>query len=352
MDSKRPTFSRAGRFCDERYNTEVTEARVLGTSSKPFIRLESKPEKVQTVEEVINEANADTSPKISKKPKGTPAFLTQSREDFQRVKNKRDSIPGAGYYTICYDSRFKRPSAPIMKSPQSPTSPKFEGSPSRQALELSAQKQSSMIVKKRGGDDRKKVRARTAVDFKKQMGRDDYRRVVQSPHEKRFESAIEIPEVSTMHKRVVSPRIAGYLPRDNSTFATNLSLAQYYPNFDCVSPKSIRNVDFNKCLGRKALRREFSSLEYDYINHKSIKPDRSVPDFSKTTARPSLKFLPSFMHSTCSRLAIQHLNHKTLEMNNFAEGDLVASYSSFQSPKSRGMKMPVSPKHSRIFKFD
>lgn len=86
MDFKSPTFSRAGRFCDERYNTEVTESRVLGINSKPFVRLETKELKPTSVEEAINEVGTSVSSPTLKKSKGSSAFLSPSREAVQRSK--------------------------------------------------------------------------------------------------------------------------------------------------------------------------------------------------------------------------------------------------------------------------
>lgn len=233
------------------------------------------------------------------------------------------------------------------------SSPRNEDSRSlyHESHELSTLKPVLSETQIREESSRKKARARTAVDYKKQLGRDDFPKSTHTAHEKRFEMTGDIPRVSSKHRRVMSPRIKDYLPRDSATFATSLSLSQYSPKYDVVYPKTIREVNFNKYLGRKDKRREFTNLEYNSVNHSAIKPDKSIPDFSKSTARPSLKFLPSFMHSTCSRLAIQQLNHKTLEMNNFADGDMYGIYSSFQSPKSSVVKALTSPKH-RYFKFE
>jgi hypothetical protein len=194
------------------------------------------------------------------------------------------------------------------------------------------------------------TRAKTAVDYKKQLGRGDLTKPQASSNDKRFEKRIEIPEVSSLFHKVQSPRIGEYLSRDQTIFTANMHTAQYSPNYDFVRPKSTRTIEFAKFLSRKSLSREISNLEYNSTNLRAIKPDRSVPDFSKTTARPVEKILPCFMHSTCSRLAIGQVNHKALEMNYFAEGDLLASYSSFQlaSPKSRNVKALVSPKGNRV----
>jgi hypothetical protein len=193
------------------------------------------------------------------------------------------------------------------------------------------------------------TRAKTAVNYKKQLGRSDLAKPQISTNDKRFERPIEIPEASSLYHRVHSPKIGEYLSRDDTVFTANIHTAQYSPNYDFVRPKSTRTIEFAKFLSRKSLSREISNLEYNSTNLQAIKPDRSVPDFSKTTARPVDKTLPSFMHSTCSRLAIGQLNHKALEMNYFAEGDLLASYSSLQLPlqRSRNVKALVSPKANR-----
>ena len=66
---------------------------------------------------------------------------------------------------------------------------------------------------------------------------------------------------------------------------------------------------------------------------------RSVPKFQKISEKPNEINLPTFMKGVYSRLGIQFNSEKTLKMNNYENGKMYRSQSSFGRKESNKYKI-------------
>jgi hypothetical protein len=183
----------------------------------------------------------------------------------------------------------------------------------------------------------------SAISFRKQLGRASFSAQGQDVNEKRFETLNLCPSVSSLHRRVRTPSMKQYLPRDNRTFKTLEFLPTYTPKFDFIMKDLGKTgMPFHRQLSKPSMEiKTMNDLVYEHTDAPLLRPRVSSPDFALTTSRHSKSGtpLPTFMHYNASRLSVQGVNHKMLEMNHFADGEFQTVYSGFSQ------SLPMSPKH-------
>ena len=114
------------------------------------------------------------------------------------------------------------------------------------------------------------------------------------------------------------------------------------PNYSFIQERPIMMVIYDKKLYKKK-NTEFKGMDssilynidkvyYKYNNHKKI----SVPLFKDMISRSNsnLSPLPSYMKGIYSRISSFSINDKSLEMNNYSQGQFFNGYNSFYPKKS------------------
>jgi hypothetical protein len=86
-------------------------------------------------------------------------------------------------------------------------------------------------------------------------------------------------------------------------------------------------IPFSKKLKRRPLMNPMHDLDYTDKPFTAVEPRAISPDFSKVLSRPETSMLPSFMSMVPTRLAMDTLHDKMLEMNSYCEVGSVRSTS-------------------------
>lgn len=135
-------------------------------------------------------------------------------------------------------------------------------------------------------------------------------------NEKRFESYEDMPSVSGKYKRVSTPDMTKYRPRDYKYLQEEV-FPTYNSSYKLVSDDLGKVSNFDKYSPRKPILLSHLTNMYGYqVNYGMVERRVSSPDFKKTGARPeSASPLPLYMQKINSRASLNMLNEKMLEMN-------------------------------------
>ena len=124
----------------------------------------------------------------------------------------------------------------------------------------------------------------------------------------------------------------------------------YFPKYNLVKERVKMMVKYNQNEKKK---KEFNGVKsneiFDIINsfeqiygHKL----QVAPNFKKMIPRPVDKYLPSFMKNMYNRMGTELITDKTLQLNNFSNGDIhqniYNNHSNNQTPKGTKKQKKIS----------
>ena len=219
--------------------------------------------------------------------KNSASFMAQSREAFYR-SNSSKAIGSSGMYNCKYDLISKRPRVTkiVKEKPKSSSKPTENG-----YTFINPEKVSKHIP--------------SPVSFEKQLPKLTKKAISTTPD----------PYDGEKPKKCVTPNISKYLARNYSYLPKNRVAACYEPSYKLVENNLGRAPSFEKYTSREPIVIEHLVNSRVYQpNYAIIEKRRSSPDLSKGK-KPSL--FPEFMTTNSSRIGLNMLSEKMLQMNMF-----------------------------------
>ena len=142
--------------------------------------------------------------------------------------------------------------------------------------------------------------------FQQQLSREAHKWWLLPTNDQRF-SLISDPQISTKHKKVVSPNMRKALSRKQPCPSTQL---RYEPRYAAIWAK-VPVTDFKATSGRKA-QKQSQALDYS-VHFDMVNPHTQAARLSE---RPEA-LLPAHMVQGTSRMALTVLQQRSLVMNSF-----------------------------------
>jgi len=158
------------------------------------------------------------------------------------------------------------------------------------------------------------------ISFEKQAVRPSILTLSADVHEGRFELFNSMPTAYSKYRRVPSPDLA------RSKGKTHIRNRAFGPSFNTyrASYRLVQNnfgkgaADFSKQTGRPSNALQMHDLDYER-SFKLVEKRITAPDFCKSQKEKQRKSpLPAYMREGVSRLSLNTLMDKGLEMNSFA----------------------------------
>ena len=314
-----------GKLIAERYQIlnhreEILSGKVKKLKPPPvFATNRPKINKNNITEELLLAASSEkdipASPKKKTKKKNTYAFLSQSREEFNKATECKKLVPPCGIYDCKYSLVYKSVQVSSFKK-RSATKSRRKNIQSISEIEISPEKI--------------KAKIQSPIPFEKQKPRPLITAFTKDVHESRFIKFDDMPEHCSKYKRACTPNMEKTSER-SILFKLVQHSPDYSPNFKLVTSDIGKVIQFEKYSSRKD---DSTSGREDMRQYKPnyamVEKRICAPDFTKATSRPkSATPLPCFMKNVSWREAIDMMNEKSLEMNNCIDKESI--YNSIHS---------------------
>ena len=282
----------ASRFLILKHKEEILAGKVKKVApKKPQFGLHRKYLSPNTVRQLIEESvQAQHTPNESVVVPSSN-FKAQSRQQFYQARNKRSHGPSA------YNCKYEFVHAKVIV-------PNFDHYSRANSASRSARQPSEITP----GKPRKRVSS--GVGFAKQLPRPSSAEPVANQ--------LSYPQKRCVEKRCSTPDFRKYRTRNTELVEERMTLMQYSPSYKLVSADLGKVPNFDQYLERQPMIIEHLVNSRTYKpNYSSVERRVSCPDFTRGMARPcSAGNLPEHMTSVNSRIALDTVSEKMLEMNN------------------------------------
>ena len=278
------TYSRCGKTCDERFNSAKDDRAImllgekLTSKSPESIHFEKKDNgelaevmrNIQTHRERISTASTKNSSTV---------FQVQGRDEYYKSVKNHDKVPPCGYYNLENQQLKKCKSIP----------------------NFSKKHKSKSRVPKVKVDiplrlvDKPSNRVHSVYNWRLQLDRPSLEKMGKDVNEKRFESTLPEPAISSKTRKITSPNM-DLTTGHNLALPVTQNSTIYNPSFKFIWKDLSRPLlSFDKYPARKPNMFHITDLDYQRKSYKQT--DRAVPSvyFDRNTSRPVSNNLPSFM---------------------------------------------------------
>ena len=312
-------FSKAGKVSGVKYPTLKLRTQLLSGHSpsiKPTIGTSIPPKARIFLPKAMLDKIVDDSAGPEIRAGGTitensTGLGRQYRENWGKGSTARNTTPPVGSYDCSFalvEKRVRSPNLTLRKRTERRSEPPT--SPDR----LSSGTVLSPHIP-------------SPISFTKQVPRPSITTQIQDVHEGRFQPFNDMPTTISKYRRVTSPDIAkGKRGAQRPASVTGPSFNTYRASYTLVQSDLGKFCpDFSKQIGHQPIQFPLHDLAYDRSFH-LVEKRSTAPSFCPSQHRKTPQsVLPAFMCKGVSRLSLNILMDKGLEMNSFSVGKSCAS---------------------------